>query len=116
MTPPRPYPLPLRPTWAQALRQCLATGLMVLAMLVLTAPAPAHAQDRAAAAATAAPDGRPALPSVDDLRKQLDAIPRKLAEDDDGRKLLDEAAADRKSTRLNSSHLVISYAVFCLKK
>src|SRR2546426_3695470 len=25
-------------------------------------------------------------------------------------------AADRKSTRLNSSHLVISYAVFCLKK
>src|ERR1039458_4779685 len=26
------------------------------------------------------------------------------------------AAADRKSTRLNSSHLGISYAVFCLKK
>src|SRR2546426_5264662 len=25
------------------------------------------------------------------------------------------AMADRKSTRLNSSHLVISYAVFCLK-
>src|SRR3989454_5904256 len=27
-----------------------------------------------------------------------------------------ERAQDRKSTRLNSSHLVISYAVFCLKK
>src|SRR2546426_7265116 len=27
-----------------------------------------------------------------------------------------EAFGDRKSTRLNSSHLVISYAVFCLKK
>src|SRR5438034_8866372 len=27
-----------------------------------------------------------------------------------------DAAADRKSTRLNSSHTVISYAVFCLKK
>src|SRR5256885_9260385 len=27
-----------------------------------------------------------------------------------------QALADRKSTRLNSSHLVISYAVFCLKK
>src|SRR5256885_11945496 len=27
-----------------------------------------------------------------------------------------ETARDRKSTRLNSSHLVISYAVFCLKK
>src|SRR5688500_19642936 len=26
------------------------------------------------------------------------------------------AQEDRKSTRLNSSHLVISYAVFCLKK
>src|SRR5256885_4007638 len=26
------------------------------------------------------------------------------------------APVDRKSTRLNSSHLVISYAVFCLKK
>src|SRR5256885_3280402 len=26
------------------------------------------------------------------------------------------SAPDRKSTRLNSSHLVISYAVFCLKK
>src|SRR5256885_5221244 len=29
---------------------------------------------------------------------------------------LDDAGEDRKSTRLNSSHLVISYAVFCLKK
>src|SRR3989454_4869097 len=28
----------------------------------------------------------------------------------------DLGVADRKSTRLNSSHLVISYAVFCLKK
>src|SRR5256885_11562884 len=28
----------------------------------------------------------------------------------------DARDADRKSTRLNSSHLVISYAVFCLKK
>src|SRR2546426_9005474 len=27
-----------------------------------------------------------------------------------------ELDVDRKSTRLNSSHLVISYAVFCLKK
>src|SRR2546426_3918379 len=28
----------------------------------------------------------------------------------------DPDVEDRKSTRLNSSHLVISYAVFCLKK
>src|SRR5256885_2453905 len=29
---------------------------------------------------------------------------------------MSDSSADRKSTRLNSSHLVISYAVFCLKK
>src|SRR5258708_21074930 len=29
---------------------------------------------------------------------------------------LTENARDRKSTRLNSSHQIISYAVFCLKK
>src|SRR5256885_5969409 len=36
----------------------------------------------------------------------------------DGGKLPDvrREHRDRKSTRLNSSHLVISYAVFCLKK
>src|SRR5262245_63857007 len=30
--------------------------------------------------------------------------------------LTDRSRRDRKSTRLNSSHLGISYAVFCLKK
>src|SRR5207253_5597797 len=30
--------------------------------------------------------------------------------------LLERLQADRKSTRLNSSHVAISYAVFCLKK
>src|SRR5690625_6031628 len=34
---------------------------------------------------------------------------RKLRAEEDG-------AVDRKSTRLNSSHVAISYAVFCLKK
>src|SRR5256885_11668469 len=34
----------------------------------------------------------------------------------DYRPFADDFVADRKSTRLNSSHLVISYAVFCLKK
>src|SRR5260221_10043667 len=31
-------------------------------------------------------------------------------------RVLDRGRLDRKSTRLNSSHTVISYAVFCLKK
>src|SRR2546426_2957570 len=44
-------------------------------------------------------------------REQVLALDRDLA-------AMEEAFAeeDRKSTRLNSSHLVISYAVFCLKK
>src|SRR3712207_7173658 len=33
-----------------------------------------------------------------------------------GHAVLQAAALDRKSTRLNSSHANISYAVFCLKK
>src|SRR5256885_3916124 len=33
-----------------------------------------------------------------------------------GQAMPEEPMRDRKSTRLNSSHLVISYAVFCLKK
>src|SRR5690349_23523961 len=32
------------------------------------------------------------------------------------RKMLEADGVDRKSTRLNSSHVEISYAVFCLKK
>src|SRR3989454_4810355 len=35
--------------------------------------------------------------------------------DDEYRDMI-KSSVDRKSTRLNSSHLVISYAVFCLKK
>src|SRR3989454_7141855 len=46
----------------------------------------------------------------DDLEKQA----RQLGVTDFLSKTL--ALEDRKSTRLNSSHLVISYAVFCLKK
>src|SRR5256885_8112708 len=47
-------------------------------------------------------------PIIDGTR--LDAF---VAGDDEASK---QKALDRKSTRLNSSHLVISYAVFCLKK
>src|SRR5256885_13128200 len=45
-----------------------------------------------------------------DLHRRLVGFER------DQRLLLADRVADRKSTRLNSSHLVISYAVFCLKK
>src|SRR5690625_6255821 len=33
-----------------------------------------------------------------------------------GRRCAEPGRRDRKSTRLNSSHVAISYAVFCLKK
>src|SRR5256885_10169933 len=47
-------------------------------------------------------------------QRRVDAVIRGERAQDD---LVDHALpADRKSTRLNSSHLVISYAVFCLKK
>src|SRR2546430_9345657 len=42
--------------------------------------------------------------------------PPTLDEVKDARQFLAAARGDRKSTRLNSSHSQISYAVFCLKK
>src|SRR5256885_9327068 len=48
--------------------------------------------------------------SVEEVQAALERIAR--LEPRPGRAFL----PDRKSTRLNSSHLVISYAVFCLKK
>src|SRR5690348_17680826 len=39
-----------------------------------------------------------------------------LRPDDGGRDIFFHVSRDRKSTRLNSSHPSISYAVFCLKK
>src|SRR5256885_10533402 len=41
---------------------------------------------------------------------------QKAVEHNAGKADVHAALPDRKSTRLNSSHLVISYAVFCLKK
>src|SRR5690625_5613058 len=44
-------------------------------------------------------------------RKKVVSVAKRLRMDPDG-----HAFEDRKSTRLNSSHVAISYAVFCLKK
>lgn len=60
--------------------------------LAQTRPAAAPASAAASAVDTLGEDNAP-LPSVDELRKQLDAIPAKLSEEDDGRKLLTEVAA-----------------------
>src|SRR5690625_6736206 len=63
---------------------------------------------------------------VDDEQDLLDLIEYNLKKEgyhvlraengQDGIRIARETKPDRKSTRLNSSHVAISYAVFCLKK
>src|SRR5438034_7029162 len=60
-----------------------------------------------------APSGRrPSVPRARSRRRETRESP--LARPHRG--ALQAPSTDRKSTRLNSSHTVISYAVFCLKK
>src|SRR5256885_11129080 len=76
-------------------------------------------------------DALPISCAASDDRGRRDRAPARQARARAGRKPVPAALAghprrgpllrrpvpvDRKSTRLNSSHLVISYAVFCLKK
>src|SRR5205807_5009968 len=60
---------------------------------------------------TAANDRRDA-----DVVGWTSGAPAAVRVDGDGMITAVAPGRDRKSTRLNSSHLVISYAVFCLKK
>src|SRR3712207_606734 len=50
---------------------------------------------------------------IDSMPEELDSLTRKILQLEIEREALQK---DRKSTRLNSSHANISYAVFCLKK
>src|SRR3712207_7522786 len=65
-------------------------------------------------------EARDAVVDVDDVVADLQVA--EVGEEGGGRRLLPARrrgrgdARDRKSTRLNSSHANISYAVFCLKK
>src|SRR5262245_64707992 len=52
--------------------------------------------------------------SITAIRGYVEALSDGDATPEDNRRFLE--VIDRKSTRLNSSHLGISYAVFCLKK
>src|SRR3712207_8547064 len=56
-----------------------------------------------------------AVQRLGDVARQL-ALARARAAGDQHAGALAERRQDRKSTRLNSSHANISYAVFCLKK
>src|SRR3712207_8433947 len=66
-----------------------------------------------AAGSAAQADGGPAHGAPEERRYALERLPVALAPGDGVDVRL---VADRKSTRLNSSHANISYAVFCLKK
>src|SRR5690349_23440232 len=50
------------------------------------------------------------------IARQDDPSGERCSRGGHGSKERAEASRDRKSTRLNSSHVEISYAVFCLKK
>src|SRR3712207_7751752 len=58
----------------------------------------------------------PVAPAEGVSRDEFDDMVRNLGIEEAERQQPEPAAADRKSTRLNSSHANISYAVFCLKK
>src|SRR5256885_12149829 len=65
------------------------------------------------------PDDRDRRRSDVPLILRVSQHPEGVTTEDGDRVVYDvehDEAQDRKSTRLNSSHLVISYAVFCLKK
>src|SRR5437588_7517506 len=51
-----------------------------------------------------------------EARARRDALLAATIDEDEVARRRRMAILDRKSTRLNSSHTVISYAVFCLKK
>src|SRR5437773_6222435 len=56
-------------------------------------------------------------PALDDILRGTARRGKYIVADMSRRAEADRLAkADRKSTRLNSSHITISYAVFCLKK
>src|SRR2546426_1879095 len=55
-------------------------------------------------------------PRVGAVRRSTPVVRAAGGRAPDPRAVGDVRRRDRKSTRLNSSHLVISYAVFCLKK
>src|SRR5260221_1221620 len=58
-------------------------------------------------------DALPISPNIRPLSDRIVVEPRESESKSAGGIVIPE---DRKSTRLNSSHTVISYAVFCLKK
>src|SRR3712207_7359481 len=101
---PSAHSYPAVPLAGQPVHQrCVHSGPLVLGVAPLKSPTPTEDRDRTVSRRSE-PSSRTALmgeqPNPWDLLQPQDATSRQ----------------DRKSTRLNSSHANISYAVFCLKK
>src|SRR5690625_6222024 len=81
-------------------------------VITAVSPAPEAARpSRSHAAAERRGDSsRPSAPAA------AAALSARVVRPDPGAPWTMTSAPDRKSTRLNSSHVAISYAVFCLKK
>src|SRR5256885_4733969 len=112
-----PLPAPARARQPWSLRRQLLTGILVPVILFIGFNTWSLYHQTLAALNTAY--DRTLLASAKSISEQLDVTGY-----DESAQLhaivpysaLEIFEADRKSTRLNSSHLVISYAVFCLKK
>src|SRR2546430_5407994 len=93
-----------------------------LAKIYFLARRPAEAQGQVAAVLTREPKNVEAIllsAATATSSQEIDAALKRIEEaraDFGDKAKLHIAAGDRKSTRLNSSHSQISYAVFCLKK
>lgn len=94
----RPTPPPHRGSPAPGPLVRLPLGWLLALWIACLGAFPAQAQNRPAAAPAPAAitqtdaDNAP-LPQVDELRKQLDALPQKIGEEDDGRRLLTDVNA-----------------------
>src|SRR5260221_6102288 len=102
------------------MKACLsaaAAGLVLLAAATCGRSREAgNADSRGAFGAAPQSVAAPATPGECGHSACADAFFIDVAPADCGATSMKNASADRKSTRLNSSHTVISYAVFCLKK
>src|SRR5207249_6975759 len=107
-------PLPLASTRSPATSQICTLSHTTLFRSQFVALAAYVDQDGAAGRV----DTLEAVPVVVDalIGARLDRIRRRRHQIDDEGRTLGLDWLDRKSTRLNSSHVSISYAVFCLKK
>src|SRR2546430_7352101 len=61
-------------------------------------------------------NGRITITASNDSRVRVHATKHVEGKAEDAKRAMAQLKIDRKSTRLNSSHSQISYAVFCLKK